>query len=116
MKTIEDYIANLDETRAKRVLTAVEYVRKKYPNAEETLDYAPKTKIPTFKIGKIYVSIASMKSHVSIHFGKYEATKIVAEADPRIKERVGCVNIPDSVPFPSEAVRRAIDYCFLSEM
>ena len=65
-----------------------------------------------YKIGEVYVAIASMKNYISIHFGKYNATQIVAKNNPRIIAKVGCVNIKDNIEFPIEDIKRAIDYCF----
>ncbi len=112
MSTVNAYIDSLITPRAEKISSVVGYIRLKYPQAIESLDYAPKTKFPTFKIGEVYVTIASMKSHISIHFGAYNATSIVAKASPKIKERVGCVNIPDSIDFPLEEIKNAIDFCF----
>ncbi len=110
--TVNEYISTLSPIRAERISLVTDYIRTNYPQAIESTDYAPKTKFPTYKIDDIYVSIASMKGHISIHFGKYNATKIIAEAQPKVKCRVGCVNITDSTSFPIDAIRAAIDYCF----
>ncbi len=112
MDNVNQYIDHLDPIRQDRIKLVVEYIRENYPDAEESLDYAPKTKFPTYKLDGIYVSIASMKNHISIHFGKYNATQIIVKENPKIIGRVGCVNIKDSVEFPVYAIKEAIDFCF----
>ncbi len=114
-KEVEAYLETLSKEREERIRSVINYIRESYPQAKESLDYAPKTKIPTFKIQEVYVAVANTKHHVSIHFGKYGATEIVAKANPKIVKRIGCVNIPDSVVFPIDEVRLAIDYCFRME-
>ncbi len=112
MISVDEYISSLNSERAKKVLLVVKYIRENYSNAVESMDYAPKTKFPTFKIGNVYVCVASMKNHISIHFAKYGATEIIAHADPRIISRVGCVNIKDNIDFPIKEIKKAIDFCF----
>ena len=112
MQTIADYILDLSDKRKDRLNQVINYIRITYPNAIESLDYAPNTKIPTFKMGEVYVSIASMKNNITIHFGKYGATDIIAKSCPKITKRVGCVNISDKIDFPIQAIQEAIDYCF----
>lgn len=111
---VREYVSQQTPIRQERIRAVIQYLLDEYPQAVATMDYGPKTKIPTFKIGETYVAIASVKSHLSIHFGRFGATKIVAQAHPRIKANVGCVNIPDHVEFPMAQIKRAIDYTFNS--
>ncbi|MGL6008343.1 MAG: hypothetical protein ACRC1D_02715, partial [Culicoidibacterales bacterium] len=108
VQTIEEYVQSMSPIRQERMQAVIQYVLEEYPQAVATMDFGPKTKFPTFKIGEMYVAIASVKSYLSIHFGKYGATQIVAEAHSRIKANVGCVNIPDTVEFPLEHIKKAI--------
>lgn len=110
-----EYVSQQTPIRQERIQAVIQYLLDEYPQAVATMDYGPKTKIPTFKIGETYVAIASVKSHLSIHFGRYGATKIVAEAHPRIKANVGCVNIPDTVEFPLDHIKKAIKYTLSAE-
>ena len=109
---IKEYLNNLTEIRRERLLQVINYIKEAYPEAEESMDYAPKTKFPMYKVNGVYVAIASMKNHISIHFGKYNATKIIGDKNPKIKVNVGCVNIKDTVGFPIEDIKKAIDFCF----
>ncbi len=109
---IDKYILGLPDIRKQRVSQLVKYIRANYEQLEQTVDFAPKTKFPTFKVGGVYVAIGNMKNYLSVHFGRYQAADIVADADIRIKKRVGCVNIPDSVDFPFNELKKAIDFCF----
>lgn len=104
------YVNEQSPVRQERIQAVIQYLLDEYPQAVATMDYGPKTKIPTFKVGEIYVAIASVKSHLSIHFGRYGATQIVAEGNPQIKANDGCVNIPDKAEFPLEAIKKAINY------
>ncbi|MGL4624500.1 MAG: DNA alkylation repair protein [Culicoidibacterales bacterium] len=104
------YVNAQTPLRQERIQVIIQYILDTYPQAVPTMDYGPKTKIPTFKIGEMYVAIASVKSHLTIHFGRYGATKIVAEAHPKIKANVGCVNIPDTVDLPIKQIKKAIKY------
>jgi hypothetical protein len=111
---IETYVAALTDDRRERVHGVVLYIRNQYAALVANCDNAPKTKFPVFKtpIGDNYVGIASQKQYVAIHFGRYHCAEIVAGADSRIKTGVGCAKIPDSVPFPLEHIKRAVDACF----
>ncbi len=114
MNKVDEYINGLISIRKEKVTKVVDYLRENYKHLEESCDYAAKTKFPTFKVknGNNYVSIASQKSYITIHFGNYSCTDIVAKADKRIKTGVGCVKIVDSVTFPLNEIKQAIDYCF----
>ncbi len=114
MNKIDEYINNLSETRKEKVKKVVNYIREIYPYLDESCDYAPKTKFPVFKSKNYsnYVAIASQKSYISIHFGIYSCTEIVAKADKRIKSGVGCSKITDSIEFPIKEIKEAIDFCF----
>ncbi len=112
---IDNYINDLCDFRKKRILLVVNYIRENYIT-KESMDYGPKTKFPMFTLNGIYVCIANMKNHISIHFGKYNATKIVANNNPKIITRVGCVNIKDSIDFPIDDIKKAIDYCYDSTL
>lgn len=112
MKTIDEYLAVLDFVRKERISLVVDYIRERYPDAFETLDFSDKIKFPTFKMGDVYVSVTSMKNYISIHFGKPNATLIVAENNPKIKAGVGCINIRDNIGFPIQDIKKAVDFCF----
>ena len=112
MSSIDEYLLNLSELRKERLLAVITYIRTFYPEAEQSMNYAPNTKMPTFKIDGTYLSIASMKHNITIHFGKYGATEFVAKANPKIVKRVGCVNISDRIDFPINEIKQAIDFCF----
>lgn len=109
---VEEYLNVISSDRKEKLELVISYIKEKFPQAVESLDYAPKTKIPTYKIGTVYIALASMKNHISIHFAKYGATEIIGMASPKIKVRVGCVNIPDSVVFPIEEIKKAVNYCY----
>ncbi len=109
---IQEYLNNLTEIRRERLLQVIKYIKETYPDAEESMDYAPKTKFPMYKVNGVYVAIASMKNHISIHFGKYNATKIIGDKNPKVKANIGCVNVRETVDFPLEDIKEAIDFCF----
>ncbi len=109
---INEYIASLEETRKGKILKIVQYIMNQYPYVDASMDYAPKTKFPTFKFNNQYVMIASMKNYISIHFSNYEVIKDIASIDKRIKTGVGCVKINDHVTFPVEEIKQAIIKCF----
>ncbi|WP_066496340.1 DUF1801 domain-containing protein [Abyssisolibacter fermentans] len=113
MNEVDAYISKLSYERKKKVEDIVQFIRFKYPNIIESCNYGPKTKFPVFRQSgsRIYVGIASQKSYISIHFGKYDCVDIVAQADKKIKTGVGCVKIPDSIPFPLEYIKQAIYFC-----
>ncbi len=114
MNSVDKYLNELEETRREKVKKVIDYLRKNYTRLDESCDYAAKTKFPVYKSvhGKNYVAIASQKSYISIHFGTYSCTNIIAKADKRIKSGVGCSKIPDSVEFPIEEIKESIDFCF----
>lgn len=109
---IATYIAQQSELRQSRMHEIIGYITTAYPHVQVTMEYGAKTKFPTYKIDGVYVTIASMKHHLTIHFGKYGATKIVAKANPKIKAHVGCVNIPDTIDLPIQAIQAAIKHTY----
>jgi pyruvate/2-oxoacid:ferredoxin oxidoreductase alpha subunit len=111
---IEAYIAALADNRRQKIIDIVSYMHEHYPALIGDCAFSPKTRFPVFKTpdGRNYVGIASQKQYIAIHFGRYSCPAIVAAADKRIKTGVGCAKIPDSVPFPYEQIKRAIDVCF----
>ncbi len=114
MNKVDEYINKLNEQRKEKVSDVINYIRENYAELEESCDYAPKTKFPVFKDknSNNYVAIASQKSYISIHFGTYSCTEIVAKADKRIKSGVGCSKITDTIEFPLREIKDAIDFCF----
>ncbi len=108
---IDNYVNNLNDIRKERLLLVIDYIRKNY-NTIESMDFGAKTKLPVFTLNGVYVCIASMKNHITIHFGKYKATEIVTKNNPKVISRVGCINIKDTTPFPIDDIKKAIDYCY----
>ncbi len=111
---VNHYLSMLPAGRQEKVLAVVTYLRKQYPHFLESCDYGPKTKFPVFTHPNHtnYVGIASQKAYIALHFGRYECPSMIAAVNPRIKTGVGCAKIPDTVPFPLEEIRQAIDTCF----
>ncbi len=114
MNDIDGYIKSLPPDRQEKIKQIVAYIRQKYPNFPESCDYSPKWKFPVFRHPSApnYIAIASQKSQITIHFGRYHCSDIIAAADKRIKTGVGCAKISDSVPFPMDSIEKAIDACF----
>lgn len=114
MKDVDLYLNSLSSERKEKLHSVINYIRSNYPNYIESCDYGPKTKFPVFKSrdSTNYIAIASQKSYISIHFGRYQCPEIVATTNQRIKTGVGCAKIPDSVPFPIDKVKQAVDTCF----
>ena len=110
MNTVDDYLESLRGIRKERIKEVVDHIRENYPYCEESCSLSPKWKYPTFKVEGAYVAIASMKNYISIHFGRYGATKIIAERNPKIKTKVGCANIKDKDEWPIEDIEKAINY------
>lgn len=110
MHTVDHYLESLKGIRRSRLEEVVDYIRTKYPHVEESCSLSPKWNYPTFKTGDNYVALASMKNYISIHFGRYGATKIIGERNPKIQTKVGCVNIKDKDEWPIEDIQKAIDF------
>jgi hypothetical protein len=113
MNDVDLYLDALTPERKEKLESVIDYIKKKYPYLQLSCDYGPKTKFPVFKTPDLrnYVGIASQKSTITIHFGNYNCPAIVLKADKRIKTGVGCAKIPDTVPFPLENIKKAIDLC-----
>lgn len=110
MHTIDGYLESLKGIRKDRIQEIINYIRENYPEIEESYTLSPKWNYPTFKLGETYVAIASMKNYISIHFGRYGATKLIGQRNPKIQTKVGCVNIKDKDSWPIEDIERAIQY------
>lgn len=50
MTMINEYLSTISGIRTERIGVIVDYIRTKYPNTTETLDFSPKIKFPTFKL------------------------------------------------------------------
>ena len=117
MISIDEYSSTLSDVRRERMILCFDYLRRKYPDLEESCDYTPKIKIPYFKRDNgtkygIYVAFSSPKAHMSIHFSNYQGSIIVKGELKNIKTGVGCVNIPDKVDFPMGSIQKAFDITF----
>lgn len=114
MSDVDMYLNSLPTERKEKLLMVITYIRNSYPTFIESCDYAPKTKFPVFKPSSMqnYVAIASQKTYIAVHFGRYHCAEIVGKANTKIKTRVACVNIPDTIPFPIAEIKSAIDICF----
>lgn len=114
MDDVDLYLNSLSSERKEKLYSVVNYIRSNYSDYIASCGYGPKTKFPVFKNkdSSNYIAIASQKSYISIHFGRYQCPEIVATADQRIKTGVGCAKIPDSVTFPFDKIMQAIDTCF----
>lgn len=107
MNQIDEYVEKQEGVRKERVAWLINYIRVTYPNVEERMDFGPKWIYPVLRVNDIYVAIASNKTHLSIHFGKYNVTSLFKECKG-IKTMVGCINIKDSALFPMEILKEAI--------
>lgn len=112
MPTIDEYLSTLSGVRAERIGAVVQYVRTQYPNAVEGMYIAPNAQMPTFDIDKKGIGLGNMKNYVSIYFTKWSAVQIIADNNPKIKCGKSCANIRDSVDFPMDDIKKAIDLCF----
>ncbi len=114
MNDVEAYLTACTPERKEKLTAVIRYIRENYPEYEESCYFARQTRFPMFKDPNSanYVAVASMKAYISIHFGRHDCAKIVAEADKRIKTGVGCAKIPDKVDFPISVIEKAIDTCF----
>ncbi len=97
-----------------RIFAVLTFLQKHYPQYRESLSPAFSKLYPVFstKDGNRYVSIASRKHYISLYFTCLHSAKLIASADRRILRTLGCVKIPDNIPFPISSIEKAIVHCF----
>ena len=99
-----------------RIHAVLTFLQKNYPQYRESLSPAFNKLYPVFstKDGSRYVSIASRKHYISLYFTCLYSAKLIASTDRRILRTLGCVKIPDNIPFPISSIEKAIVHCFHS--
>ena len=101
--TIDEYMQKVPPARRGRVEEIMGRIRSWFPDARITIRYG----MPTFVIGRNWVSVANQKSYVSVYTCSGEHVAPYIEKHPGIKHGKGCLNFRD---------RDGIDYGDLMEV
>lgn len=75
-----------------------------YPEAEAVMWY----RMPTWRQGKGWVSLANQKHYVSLYTNGARNLKEFKRDFPGIKTGTGCINFREKDELPEEGVRRVI--------
>ncbi len=89
--TIDEYMAKVPAGRRRRVEEIMGMIRSWQPDARLTIKY----QIPTFVIGKNWVSVANQKSYVSVYTCSGELIAPYVSKHPGTKHGTGCLNFRD---------------------
>jgi uncharacterized protein YdhG (YjbR/CyaY superfamily) len=89
--TIDEYMAKVPPARRGRVEGIMGRIRSWFPEARITIRY----RIPTFVIGRNWVSVANQKGYVSVYTCSEEHIAPYIEKHPGIKHGTGCINFRD---------------------
>jgi uncharacterized protein YdhG (YjbR/CyaY superfamily) len=89
--TIDEYMAKVPAGRRGRVEEIMGRTRSWFPDARITIRY----RIPTFVIGRNWVSVANQKGYVSVYTCSQEHIAPYIEKHPEIKHGTGCLNFRD---------------------
>lgn len=99
--TVDAYVEALAEPRRSALRAVVDTVRAAAPEATESMMW----KMPCFEARGRVLAVASQKSYLSLYMCTDAA--LAAElraAAPRAKGGKACVNFPDNVPVPLDAL------------
>jgi len=89
--TIDEYMEKVPAARRGRVKEIMGNIRSWFPEARITIKY----QIPTFVIGRNWVSVANQKGYVSLYTCSPELIAPYIEKHPGIKHGTGCINFRD---------------------
>jgi len=103
--TVDDYVEALSEPRRSALRAIVKTVRDAAPDAVDSMKWG----MPCFDARDRTLSVASQKSYISL----YMCTDPVLAAElraaaPKAKGGKACVNFPDTVPVPLDALARIV--------
>lgn len=88
---IPQYIKNIPKSRKERFNSIVKLIRTLFPDSRESMDF----KMPTFRLGDGWISIANQKNYISVYTCSPEHINSFKEKNPKIKTGKGCINIMD---------------------
>lgn len=63
MNSVNEYISHYEEEKKEWITTFVTFMRKNYPNWEETISY----QMPTYKFLGQYIAFSATKTHFTLH-------------------------------------------------
>ena len=94
---VDEYIAQIPESRRVRFLEIVQLIESLYPHAKRSMQY----KMPTYQSANGWVAIANQKNYISLYTCGLKHIEAFKQKHPNIKTGKGCLNFRDrdEVPF-----------------
>ena len=102
---VDAYVETLAEPRRGAMQAIIATMRSAAPTAVESMIWG----MPCFEARGLVISAKSQKNYISIYLGSDAG--LAAElrtAAPRAKGGKACVNFPDAVPVPLDALARIV--------
>lgn len=100
-ETIDSYVEALSEPRRSAMQAIIGTIRAAAPNAVESIQWG----MPCFTTRDRTLSVASQKSYISVYMcSDPELAAELRAAAPKAKGGKACVNFPDTVAVPLDAL------------
>ncbi len=104
--TIQEYIAEQDESIRPRLTILYDTIRAAIPEAEERISWS----MPTFWKGRNVLHFAPAKKHIGLYPGP-EAIEAFAERLKDLKTSKGAVQLPNNTELPLELIADIARWC-----
>ncbi|MDV6237228.1 DUF1801 domain-containing protein [Leptospira ellisii] len=101
---IHNYIDSQTETRKERLLALRSWIVDTFPEIQEFM----KQGMPTYQLGKNWISIAAQKDRISIYLCDSRHLQNVKKKFPNLISGKTCLNIRDRDRFPLKEIQTSI--------
>jgi uncharacterized protein YdhG (YjbR/CyaY superfamily) len=109
MDSVNEYIDSYEDEKKEWVVAFVTFMRKNYPNWEETISY----QMPTYKFLGQYIAFNATKTHFTFHTLDFVMLEELKEELTNAKFGKRCVKVKykdkDSIPILFDACRKIAD-------
>lgn len=109
MNSVNEYIENYDDEKKEWITAFVNFMRKNYPNWEETIAY----QMPTYKFLGQYIAFNAAKTHFTLHTLDFVMLDKLKEELTNAKFGKRCVKVKykdkDAIPILFDACRKIAD-------
>lgn len=108
-KTIDEYIADQEESIIPRLKQIRSIIHEAIPDAEEKISWS----MPTFWKGKNLIHFAAFTKHIGLYPGE-EATAAFAEKLTDFEVSKGTIRLPHDLDLPEELIADIAKWCYAS--
>lgn len=98
------YLAAIPESRRARFESIRKLIRKRFPEAEESMRY----KMPTFEYETGWIALANQKNYISVYTCMAAHIADFKRRHPAIKTGTGCINFRDGDEIPLRDLEQVI--------